>query len=435
MFVFSLLSGAASLAVVMGLASSLRGAAAEVDRESKLMISLRTATNDEDTLAHQLVDQGAVMAGPFLGVDAHVTQVLDEAKATYNSPAELELVSRISAAREVAWASLRPIAADPVLADRLGRDVTVEAKDDLHRAMFPKMGAVEALLAELDTESREAVHRQISDADRAERWLIAVLGTMCVASAGLTVVLARRLSREVLMPISQLVDSVNRFATGGLDHRIAITSSNEFGHLGEQFNAMAQSIAANQQHLTTQAHYDNLTGLLNRARFLDRVDDAIEHADITGGPTWIAFVDLDDFKIINDSRGHDAGDEVLRRVANVLLSTTRPDDVVARLGGDEFAIVLSAGTDEHAAELVAQRIVEALAEPLRVFGEMHQIGASIGLACRYDAGVSADDLIRRADVAMYTAKGRGKNCWELYDVAVHGHLTDRRTSNLRGTPG
>jgi diguanylate cyclase (GGDEF)-like protein len=433
MFSCSLLSGVTSLGLVVNLASSLRGSAAEVDRESTLMIQLRSALNDEDALAHQLADQGSVVAGAFLGVDGHVKQLLEEARSTYNSPVELALVAEIGAAQDAAWGSLRPVAADPALADRFGPELP--NKDLFHRDLLPKITGIERLLTELDTVSRDAVHDEIRDADRAERWLIVVLGAMFVVSAGLTVMLARRLSREVLVPIGQLVESANRFGSGGLDHRIDITSSDEFGHLGEQFNAMAQAIATSQQHLTTQAHYDNLTGLLNRARFLERLDEAVGQAKVSEAPTWIAFVDLDDFKVVNDSRGHDAGDEVLRRVANVLLSTTRPTDIVARLGGDEFAVLLGAATDEDTAGLIAQRIVDTLGEPLRVFGEMHQVGASIGLACRHDSDTSTDDLIRRADVAMYTAKGRGKNRWERYDAAVHGELIERRMGNYPDPAG
>ena len=98
-------------------------------------------------------------------------------------------------------------------------------------------------------------------------------------------------------------------------------------------------------------------------------------------------------------------------------------------------MLLGAGTDGMTAELIVQRIVDALGEPLRVFGEMHQVGASIGLASRDDTDVTTDDLIRRADVPMYTAKGRGKNRWDRYDEAVHGRLTERRTANLPDQAG
>jgi diguanylate cyclase (GGDEF)-like protein len=420
----SLLSGAVSLGVIVHLASSLRGSATEVDRDSTLVIRLRTAINAEDGLAHRLVDEGSTVGAAFLGVDAETTRLLNEALSMYNDPAELALVLQIKAARDDTWASLVPVAADPTLADRFGHELL--DKDGFHRDLLPEVAAISGLLGRLDTMSRDSLHSQLSAADRAEHWMVALLGALFVISAGLSILLARRLRREVLAPMGELVESANRFAGGALDHRIAITRTDEFGHLGEQFNAMAAAVVLSQQHLTTQAHYDNLTGLLNRARFLERVEDAIEEARLTDATTWIGFVDLDDFKIVNDIRGHDAGDQVLRRVAALLLESTRPIDLVARIGGDEFAILLGGGTDEEAAELVAQRVVDALGEPLRVFGEMHQIGASIGLACRNDSDTTTDELIRRADVAMHTAKTRGKNCWERYDVTMHGHLIERR---------
>jgi diguanylate cyclase (GGDEF)-like protein len=121
-------------------------------------------------------------------------------------------------------------------------------------------------------------------------------------------------------------------------------------------------------------------------------------------------------------------------VANRLLAATRPLDVVARLGGDEFAIIFAAGADRNTAELVAQRVLDAAQEPLRILGTDYHIGASIGLSCRDRADMAVDELIRRADMAMYTAKGRGKNCWEIFDPTTHGHRVERRSDHHHIAP-
>ena len=130
------------------------------------------------------------------------------------------------------------------------------------------------------------------------------------------------------------------------------------------------------------------------------------------------FLDLDDFKDVNDLLGHGAGDELLRVVSTRLLEVVRPGDLVARLGGDEFAIHLDQVPSAREAYDLAQRLVEALREPAVVMGHAVQVGASIGLAM-VEPGISLDEVMQDADMAMYSAKGQGKNRVECYDASLH----------------
>ena len=172
-----------------------------------------------------------------------------------------------------------------------------------------------------------------------------------------------------------------------------------------------------QSRLSSLAFADALTGLANRAQFLDRLRDAFVAAQAAGTRFAVLLGDLDGFKAVNDSRGHDAGDLVLQAVAKRLRGAARANDTVARLGGDEFAMILpSIGTTEHAA-LVAGRIVRSVQDPIAIDGDTVSVGISVGVALHPAHGEDMDSLVRAADAAMYAAKtdGRGR-----YAVAVPG---------------
>ncbi len=155
-----------------------------------------------------------------------------------------------------------------------------------------------------------------------------------------------------------------------------------------------------QEQLTQQAFQDALTGLPNRARLLQQLDFALGQR---GSSVGLLFVDLDGFKQVNDTLGHDAGDELLRQVSKRFSGCVRDGDVLARLGGDEFIVLLPGAGDDDAA-LVAQRLEACLAEPFVLADATVRVGASIGVATRPDGQATPEELLREADTAMYRAK-------------------------------
>ncbi len=182
--------------------------------------------------------------------------------------------------------------------------------------------------------------------------------------------------------------------------------------------------------LSHQAFHDPLTGLANRARLRDRLERAL--ADGTRDPRAVAlmYVDLDDFKRVNDSFGHAAGDRLLREVADRLLGATRGSDTVARLGGDEFAILLGRVRSDADAVVVAERVSNAMRAPFALEGRAVRVGASVGVARAVDspdaAPLGADALLRNADAAMYQAKRDGKGRYALYRQPVAGEVRRAR---------
>jgi diguanylate cyclase (GGDEF)-like protein len=167
-----------------------------------------------------------------------------------------------------------------------------------------------------------------------------------------------------------------------------------------------------QEQLLLSAQYDELTGLTNRARFNEYLDSALARASRSRQNLALLFIDLDDFKAVNDRFGHQAGDRLLRLVAQRLRSCLRAGDLVSRLGGDEFTVVLENCELDHLPAL-AETIVEVLGVPVDLGGHPVRVSASIGIATYPASGASQDELIHKADAAMYCAKESGKNRYRI----------------------
>jgi diguanylate cyclase (GGDEF)-like protein len=208
--------------------------------------------------------------------------------------------------------------------------------------------------------------------------------------------------------------------------------------LHERLSGLADQAATALQNLgllekvSHMAWHDALTGLPNRRLFEDRVEQELVRSRRVGEPVCMFFVDLDHFKTVNDTSGHAAGDDLIQQVSQRLVDTVRRQDTVARVGGDEFAILLPGLSDQLAIDQLAQRSLEAMSAPFFVFGEEVETSASIGIAMAPEHGDSYDELLSRADEAMYRAKARGRNAFQMYagslsDSPAGAHPMDERS--------
>ncbi len=159
------------------------------------------------------------------------------------------------------------------------------------------------------------------------------------------------------------------------------------------------------------AHHDALTGLPNRILFYDRLNLAIAKARRDKELIGILYLDLDGFKLINDTLGHDAGDALLRETSKRIMACIRESDTVARMGGDEFTIILCNGRTQEDIERVANKIIDAIASPFALNGKNCSVSVSIGISFYPDSGSTPDQLVKIADASMYLAKQGGKNCY------------------------
>jgi diguanylate cyclase (GGDEF)-like protein len=212
----------------------------------------------------------------------------------------------------------------------------------------------------------------------------------------------------------------NRLGTGAggfarADLKLFETLSRQTGaELGQdELGRKVSELRELQKELEHQAFHDPLTGLANRLLFMNRVDYVLKRRT---GNAAVIYVDLDNFKPINDTYGHEAGDAVLKAAGERLLASLRPSDTAARLGGDEFAVLLVDIPEEHIG-VVADRIVGKLTQPLEVDGRELEVGASLGVASAASGTLDADSLVRNADVAMYVAKHGGKGRLSVFEPA------------------
>jgi diguanylate cyclase (GGDEF)-like protein len=181
-----------------------------------------------------------------------------------------------------------------------------------------------------------------------------------------------------------------------------------------------------ERQLRHDSLHDALTGLPNRTFFMRRLADATDRARRLDDTLFaVIFLDLDDFKLINDSMGHHVGDEVIIAVARRLEECVRGGDIVARLGGDEFAILLERVSDARDTAIVAERVQGALSKPFNIGGFDHRVTASIGVALSTSANERPEYLLRSADMAMYRAKSAGRNRFEMFDRAMHAEALAR----------
>lgn len=237
----------------------------------------------------------------------------------------------------------------------------------------------------------------------------------------------------ILKPLSNIVDIISDTDDDGLPlKKIPDDGSLEIFALSNTMNIMVDSIKTStiklrEQHnellkqkgiLNYQANHDLLTGLANRYLFDDRLQQGIEKSKRNGTKIALLFIDLDHFKEINDSYGHKVGDNILKKVAQLLNGIIRKEDTLARLGGDEFTIILEELKQGQDASLLANKIIELLAKPVNLDKNIFYIGCSIGISFYPNNGDLSEDLLKYADAAMYKAKDEGRNNFQYYNTEM-----------------
>jgi diguanylate cyclase (GGDEF)-like protein/PAS domain S-box-containing protein len=198
---------------------------------------------------------------------------------------------------------------------------------------------------------------------------------------------------------------------------VFLAHQNEFGRI-ESISAVARDISdlkAAQRQLHEMATHDYLTGMPNRVLLYDRLEQALARFHRYGQPVALLYLDLDRFKPVNDAYGHHVGDKVLQKISDRIDAVIRDTDTAARIGGDEFCLLIEGIDDLSLLEAVADRLIDAISEPIEVDGATAEVGASIGLVAVDESCAEADSLMALADEAMYRAKAAGRGRWVLYE--------------------
>jgi diguanylate cyclase (GGDEF)-like protein len=303
-------------------------------------------------------------------------------------------------------------------------------------------------LASMARAEEQAMRGLRDRIDEVGRRTLSRLLMLCGVLALVGAAAAALVQRLLVQPITQLGEAAREIESGNFSLLVPQTDrEDELGDLMRTFGRMRESVAKHDRDIRRVAYSDALTGLSNRLAFRESLDQRLRALQGAGRQLALLFADLDDFKRVNDTLGHEAGDEVLLQVAGridrAVKSINGADAMVARFGGDEFVILLQASDDEPDGDVrsmvtrLAKALVADLGDPLILHGRQVFLGSSVGVALFPDDASSASLLMKNGDIAMYQAKVAGKNCYRFYsrtmDQAVERRM--RMEHDLRGAWG
>jgi len=255
------------------------------------------------------------------------------------------------------------------------------------------------------------------------RLFLSVLATILVVLCGLVIVNATGWHVNVVRPVTvaTLANLLGIFLVTAFNVWLM---AGDLRHTMVRLNKENERLRESVTQIDVLVHHDALTGLPNRLLARDRFEQAVAMAQRNGFRVALVFLDLDDFKAVNDSLGHATGDLLLCQVARRIAGVVRASDTVSRQGGDEFLMVLGSLTDGESAMTTAIKIIEVLSAPFEMNGLEVSITCSLGIALYPEHGIDFDTLLKNADVAMYRAKDSGRNAFRFYDAEMLGDVDD-----------
>jgi diguanylate cyclase (GGDEF)-like protein len=362
MLVLLLVATIATFAGVRLLVGQFSGTARRLDRESTILATLRTSLTDHETTAHNLLGGAVVDRQAFLHQQDDISRAFGQAMRIF--PVGKNTTEVLGQAEESWQAAM-------TTAGLWGDQVTAfqGTHDDVQLAFGVASAKARALLDGLEEPALEAMRRSLMNDAALERLVMVSRAALFGLAVAVTLYFRRRMTRDLVGPIASMRQSVLRLQAGEYDHRIEVVRHDELGDLAEAFNTMAAALHDSHLALTLRATHDSLTGLANRSSLAELLNVSFgPNNDRRARQESVLFIDIDDFKDVNDSMGDEAGDALLIQLAGRLKDCVRPQDVVARLGGDEFAILVKEDSGGTGAVVIAERILDALRSPFIIGG-------------------------------------------------------------------
>jgi len=408
-------TGVCTIIGVWKLVGQFSHVADQRDRETSVVDALRNELVGHEQIGHQLLSGRPVDRAAFLHEQLGIVTDFELAIKTFPPDNGTRQILRRA---QQSW--------QQGLTDAGLWGDQIRAMTGSHLEENPVFGAASdtarGMLDELNTPSLNAMHQGLASAKRLERYMIIFLIGLFTLAVGVTGHFRWRMSRDLFRPVASMRHGVLKLRSGDLEHQIPIARNDELGELAAAFNSMTDALRETSKALTRRATRDSLTGLANRHALTEHLLAAFDvNSDSPASCGSLLFLDVDDFKDVNDSLGHEAGDAFLIELVGRLSSCVGPDDLVGRLGGDEFAIVVAQGESPNGIE-VAERVLMALERPVTVNGRRLDISVSIGVAERTPETSDPAEILRQADFAMYMAKGGGKGRYQVFDAQVHDSM-------------
>lgn len=309
-----------------------------------------------------------------------------------------------------------------------------EAYDYYMENSFAHANNISILLRVMSDHNKKMAEEQYLKANRLAKISLIVIYLIPFIGALYILLLAYFINQSLTGPLKTLLNQIIKVAEGDFDNlkkRIQVDSTDEIGLLAQSFNNMSQTIEKNMRELSekneiikAQANQDPLTGLPNRRMLENTLNNLLHETKIKQSKLAIFYIDLDNFKTINDTMGHLWGDRVLKQVARRLEKGCVRCDLIARLGGDEFVVVASNLKNRQEAENIAQSI-KTLAQPLFSGKKQIYVTMSIGISMFPDHGENGTTLLNAADTALYEAKRSGRDTFQFYTDEMRGKVLNR----------
>jgi diguanylate cyclase (GGDEF)-like protein len=287
--------------------------------------------------------------------------------------------------------------------------------DQAYGAWMPKAQSLNEISRHLTITSASMLSQDITTFRKVIDEVIITYLAILLITAILIVLLYSYLKNLIIKPINRLTESTKLVTQGNLDWNIKIFSLDEIGKLSEAFNEMTLRLKGSYNDLRVLAFSDQLTGLPNRQALEQKLQLALAQAAETKTLVGVMQLDLDRFKKINDTFGHDTGDKVLKEVASRLTMALRSQDSVVRLGGDEFLIILPGIKSVANAVIVATKVLKAIEETMAISSRQLYVSGSVGVAIYPNDAEDLGGLLKAADIALYGAKASGRNRYNLYN--------------------
>ena len=233
------------------------------------------------------------------------------------------------------------------------------------------------------------------------------------------------ISKSFFEPLKLLVNSTKKVESGEKIDIKEITTQDEMGYLIANFYKMHEKIIEREEYLSHIATHDTLTSLLNREKLYEYLDTSLQNANDTNTQTYVLFMDLNKFKIINDTFGHEAGDLMLQTAAKRFKSILREEDELFRIGGDEFLIVIQNIIEQSQIDAIIKKLLDTTIEPINYSTHKMKLSVSIGISSYPDTANNKEELIKSADIAMYEAKKNRKEHFLYFDKSMMRRESDK----------